>query len=281
LVAKSVLVEIILSLVGISRTVVVYVGHAIAIEVVVDAVHGAILVGVHEALVNVIVAVIVLAIAKFAGIRIDLSIGGVTIEAVPYPVIVVIIVHTVPPAISIRVHETLVHEVVAVVVLAVTDFFRFGIDFVIQRSAIGAVGNLVVVVVGITAITEIVKVVVLLFGVENPWAIVHTIGQAIAVLIVFHAIGNAIFIGVSEPLVNLPIAVIIFAIAGFGGRFVTLANQVPIDAQGEAGTIAKLVLHEALLPGQLLVNCSVAVVVNSVAHLFNGNHGIAIRQTSR
>ncbi len=68
-------------------------------------------------------------------------------------------------------------------------------------------------------------------------------------------------------LVNLPVAVVVYAVTLLGSRDHRRTAGLPIDADRRPGALTPLVLDGARLPFRFFINLQIAVVILAVAHL--------------
>ena len=219
-----------------------------------------------EAVVDDAVAVVVDVVADLLPLGVDERGQGVAVFVVGVAVVVVVRVHAVSYPVLVGVHEPLVDEAVAVVVDAVAELLRVGVDVGVQGGAVVRVSGEVVVVVVVARVPDAVEVKVFLSRVGDLGAVVKAVGHAVAVVIVGHAVGDAVAVGVREVLVRVAVAVVVLAVAGLLGR--TLEG---IAAVGRAvHAVRDRLLALPLAAGGLseaLVGVAVAVVVLAVAGL--------------
>ena len=124
---------------------------------------------------------------------------------------------------------SLVDNEIAVVVHSITKLFSTRKHRRIQWRAVVSISHLVVIVVQVAGITVIVQVVILLFGVAHQRAIVLPVRDSVPVFVCFHAICEAVLVGVGKGLVGTAIAVVIQAVTSLRLRLVRIAHQSSVN----------------------------------------------------
>ena len=272
-VAEAVAVGVHLVRVGHLGAVVVDVGDPVAVVVVVGAVRGPVSVDVLEPLVDLEVAVVIEAVADLGDRALDgVALVGGTVDTGWHRV------EALAQAAGERT-EVLVHRVVAVVVDAVAELRRRGVDRGVQGRAVVVVAGEVVVVVVVADVPHAVEVEVLLERVRDLVAVVGAVGDAVAVVVVGHAVRQAVAVGVGEALVGLPVAVVVLAVAGLLGRAVEGIAAVGRAVLAVRCRVLTFALAAAGL-SEVLVHVPVAVVVLSVAGLRGGGGRVAMAEAA-
>jgi len=163
----------------------------------------------------------------------------------------------------------LVYLSVAIVVLAVARFHRPGVHVGIERRTVLLVRDQVVVVVGVTDIAHGVLVEVRLVGVEVLWTVVVLIRHAVAIALaaVPAAVRTAVAVGVWEPFVGHPVAVVVEAVAVLDFGRLSHALQHAVDACAHAWATAEFIDDRAWLAHDILVHVPIAIVIHPIARL--------------
>jgi len=272
-VPDAISVQVLLPLVDDGDTVVVAVQDTISVGIVVHAVGGSVAVGVVVTLIDGVVAVVVLAVAQFRCRRIGQRVQGSAVDRIIGSIIIVVAVYTVFVAVVVAVDVGLIHDEIAVVVLAVAQFLGTHVNFRVEGSTVVFVRSTVAIIVHIALVTEIVEVKVLLRGVEIGGAVVLDVGEPVAVDIRLEAIGNAVAVGILKAFIDETVAVVVFSIAGFRMGVCPHAFQLSIVALEGARARPELVGHEAGLAARVLVDLTVTILVETVTRLRRRNRG--------
>jgi hypothetical protein len=272
-VAEAVVVGILLAGVGHEGAVVHVVCDAVAVVVAVHAVRAAVAVQVVEVLVRHPVAVVVRPVAHLR----HGALHGVTLLELA---VLALVDRVFADALAAgAAPEGLVHLAVAVVVGAVAALGGSRMDGRVEGRTVAVVRAQVVVVVGVAGIPLAVEVEVGLVLVGHARAVVEPVHDAVAVIVVGHAVGHAVLVGVGKALVGLAVAVVVLAVAFLlrcrplqGVAFLELALDAVLH-----GVLADA--HAARRLAEALVRHAVTVVILPVAALFLGNGGVAVGET--
>jgi len=277
----AVAVQVVLAGVRHTRAVVILVGDAVTICIHVQTVRHTIPVFVGKFLIDKVVAIVVLPVARLHGPRIDHGIQRGAVDIVDELVVVVVFVDAILVAVRIGVKVPLIHHVVAVVVLAVAAFGRARMDVRVERCAVLFVPYQIVVVVQVTYIPRPVQVEVLLGRVGHVLAIVLPVHHAVAILVALHAVCNTIPVGVVKAFVDFAIAVVIIAVALLLLRFCRVAHGHAAQAKSLTFAGPEIVFVHAQFTGSAFILIAVAVVVFPVTHLFRGFGRITVGEPFR
>jgi hypothetical protein len=280
-IADVVLIQIVLLRIVHRRAVVRGIGDGVPILVGLETVGLAVLVRVRETLVGLPVAVVVLAVT---GLRAPGERGRVerlAVQLVEDAVVVVIPVHAVGQVVAVGIGEPLVEQRVAIIILAVAGLVCTGMDLRVERRAVLAVRDEVVVVVRVAGIAGRVEVEVHLVPVGLERAVVDDVRDSVPVLVGLETVGNAVPVGIGEPFVALPVAVVVLAVAGLHLGLGGPAQELAVRASLRSDASAEGVALDALLAPRPLVHLVVAVVVVAVAELPGRDLGITFGQAVR
>jgi len=168
-----------------------------------------------------------------------------------------------------------VYVIIAVIVNAVALLICTGEDVSFVWLAVLTVIDAIVVVIGVTDVAELVKVVICLVWVRYVGAVVLIVRYAISIVICGNAICDTILVGIVEPLIDGPVAVVIFSVAKFlfrSGHRVALLD-IPVRANIDGVLANSFTASDA---PQSFVNVAVAIVVLAVAGLGNGRRSVTI-----
>jgi hypothetical protein len=111
--------------------------------------------------------------------------------------------------------QSVIHNIVAVVVKAIAGFHVPGIPQRILRPAIFSVGNFIAINIRIAEVPKIILVKIALIVIGGLWTIIGQIGHSIAIIIIVKTIGCAVIIQVRVTFIHLVITIVILAIAQF------------------------------------------------------------------
>jgi hypothetical protein len=214
-IAGAVAVTVSLPRVHLGGAIVYAIFHSIPIEVLVYAIGNSIVVRVEVALIRHIVAVVVHAVAQLGGAGECRGITRQTILLVQEAVVIIVWVDAVRKRIKIGIDETLVHQAVAIVIEGVAYLLCSRVDLLVQGGAIIPVARLVIVVVRVAGVAGHIQVGVQLVGIGHTRAVVLEIEDAIAIFVVFQAVGDAIQVGILEPIVHHVVAIVVQPVANF------------------------------------------------------------------
>jgi hypothetical protein len=85
-------------------------------------------------------------------------------------------------------------------------------------SAIGIIRVFVIVIIVVADVARIVVVKVLLLEILNQWAVVVVVENQVPIIVIVHAIGFTVFVGVEEVFVGIAVAVVVEAVTFFVHR---------------------------------------------------------------
>ena len=287
---------------GVQRRAVGPVRVAIVVGVGLDAVEDAVLVEIGEPLVHQRIAVVVQAVAQLRRRVVDQRVQGGAVADVGVPVAVVVRIDAVGQLVGVGVREALVEQPVAIVVQAVTGLHARLRDQRVRRRTVGGVGVPVAVQILVTDVPLAVIVGIRLVGIEvfraairhvrhavavgilvagvalavgvrvllaevaHERAVVRSVRNRVVIVVGIDAICEVVLIGVGEPQVYVPVAVVVDAVTLLGARHAGVAHQAALAGAGlDAQTLAVNVLHGAWPGLEDLVHLTVAVVVQAVA----------------
>ena len=213
------------------------VGETVTVGVHLEAVHDAVVVLIWEVLVDFTVAVVVDVVAPLVGAVVNFRVQGLAVRLVRIAVAVVVVVYAIGDAVAVGVVEAFVDLPVAVVVHTVALFGGVVVDIRIERLAVCCIGIAVAVAVVFEAIGNAIAVAVrepfvdlavtvVIDAVAGLFRVVMDVGieglairdveVPIVVVVVVHAVENAVIVRVVEPLVHLVVTVVVVAVALLG-----------------------------------------------------------------
>jgi len=250
------------------RVIFARVSHLVAVCVVL------VLVGDQRAVVTVVhvtVAILVVIARVPIALPVDIPLEGVenlgtVVQSIGDGVTVYVLVHAIHDPVLVGIGISLVHFLVAVVILTVAFLLGPRVDLLVKGGAVVLVRDLIVVIIQVARIPQGVQVVVLLLGVENGGTVVYAIGAAVSVLVGLEAVSRTVVVRIRVSLVHIPIAVVVFAIAGFGHGLLAITGHRTGNTALEPGTASKLICNQAVCTGHAFVGLAAAVVVEVVAY---------------